>query len=113
MDFNQPSLTVIGSTEINKDNFLLKLLKNTDKVDYCSAPEAIALKLACNSFHALKVCFANEINNLSWGDKIDSSNVMKLFVKDKQLNISDAYLKPGLPLADLVSKGHLLCLRRL
>ncbi len=98
IDFNQPSLTVIGSTEINDDNFLLKLIKkNTDKVDYCSAPEAVTLKLACNSFHALKVCFANEINNLSWGDKIDSSKVMKMFVKDEQLNISDAYLKPGLP----------------
>lgn len=98
IDFNQPSLTVIGSTSINKDNFLIELInKNTHKVEYCSASEAITLKLACNSFHALKVCFANEINNLSWGDSIDSALVMKLFAEDDQLNISDAYLKPGLP----------------
>ena len=97
-DFNQPSLTVIGSTSLKKNNFLLELIKkNTDKIDFCTAPEAITLKLACNSFHALKVCFANEVNNLSWGDSIDSSLVMRLFAKDDQLNISDAYLKPGLP----------------
>tara|TARA_B100000035_G_C21036680_1_gene571399 strand:+ start:7750 stop:8877 length:1128 start_codon:yes stop_codon:yes gene_type:complete len=98
IDFNQPSLTVIGSTSVSKDNFLIELInKNTDKVEYCSASEAITLKLACNSFHALKVCFANEIDNLSWGNSIDSALVMKLFAKDDQLNISDAYLKPGLP----------------
>lgn len=98
IDFNQPSLTVIGSTIVNEGNFLVKLIKkNTNTIEYCSASEAITLKLACNSFHALKVCFANEVNNLLWGDSIDSSLVMKLFVKDEQLNISDAYLKPGLP----------------
>tara|TARA_B100000989_G_scaffold63402_2_gene43813 strand:+ start:725 stop:1852 length:1128 start_codon:yes stop_codon:yes gene_type:complete len=98
LDFNQPSLTVVGSTTINEDNFLLQLIKkNSDKVEFCSASEAVTLKLACNSFHALKVCFANEINNLSWGDDIDSSHVMEMFVKDVQLNISEAYLKPGLP----------------
>ena len=98
LDFNQPSLTIVGSTIVNDGNFLLELIKkNTDTIEYCSASEAITLKLACNSFHALKVCFANEVNNLLWGDSIDSSLVMKLFVKDEQLNISDAYLKPGLP----------------
>ena len=104
LDFNQPSLTVVGSTTINKENFLLQLIKkNTDKVEFCSASEAITLKLACNSFHALKVCFANEINNLSWGDEIDSSYVMEMFVKDIQLNISDAYLKPDYSLEALSS----------
>ena len=98
IDFNQPSLTIVGSTIVNDGNFLVELIKkNTDTIEYCSASEAITLKLACNSFHALKVCFANEVNNLLWGDSIDSSLVMKLFVKDEQLNISDAYLKPGLP----------------
>ena len=98
LDFNNPSLTVIGSTRVNDGNFLLQLIKkNTDTIEYCSSWEAITLKLACNSFHALKVCFANEVNNLLWGDDIDSSLVMKLFAKDDQLNISDAYLKPGLP----------------
>ena len=98
IDFNQPSLTIVGSTIVNDGNFLIELIKkNTDTIEYCSASEAITLRLAWNSFHALKVCFANEVNNLLWGDSIDSSLVMKLFVKDKQLNISDAYLKPGLP----------------
>ena len=97
-DFNDPSLTIVGSTILNDENFLIQLIKkNTSSIEFCSASEAIVLKLACNSFHALKVCFANEINNLLWGESIDSSLVMKLFAKDRQLNISDAYLKPGLP----------------
>jgi GDP-mannose 6-dehydrogenase len=53
------------------------------------------LKLACDSWHALKVCFANEIGALCQSDDIDSQAVMAAFVKDKLLNISPAYLKPG------------------
>jgi len=97
-DFNSPSLTVIGSDAVDTNNFLLKLIKkNAHDVQFCSAAEAITLKLACNSFHALKVCFANEINNLLWSKDIDPTLVMDLFAKDEVLNISKAYLKPGLP----------------
>lgn len=97
-DFNNPSLSIVGSDGFVEGNFLLSLIeKNGGEVDFCSPAEAITLKLACNSFHALKVCFANEIDNLCWGSSIDSSAVMRLLAKDRELNISDAYLQPGLP----------------
>jgi GDP-mannose 6-dehydrogenase len=51
------------------------------------------LKYTRNSFHA-KVAFANEIGSLvRFG--IDSHTVMNLFARDKKLNLSKAYLKPG------------------
>jgi GDP-mannose 6-dehydrogenase len=54
------------------------------------------LKLACNAFHALKVCFANEIGNLCRAEGVDGQRVMDVFVQDRKLNLSACYLKPGL-----------------
>lgn len=56
---------------------------------------AESVKYACNAFHALKVSFANELSRLNRMLDVDSRQVMDVFVQDRQLNISPAYLRPG------------------
>lgn len=64
-------------------------------------PQVVALrsaesvKYACNAFHALKVAFTNELSRLYRMLDVDSRQVMDVFVGDRQLNISPAYLRPG------------------
>jgi len=55
------------------------------------------LKAVCNAFHALKVAFANEVGSLCNAMSIDGHSLMAQFVKDTKLNISTAYMRPGLP----------------
>ncbi len=56
---------------------------------------AESVKYACNAFHALKVSFANELSRLYRLLDVDARQVMEVFVQDRQLNISPAYLRPG------------------
>jgi len=53
------------------------------------------IKYISNSWHAVKVAFANEIGTLAHELKVDTEAVMEMFVSDTKLNISSAYLKPG------------------
>ncbi len=53
------------------------------------------VKYACNAFHALKVCFANEIGDSCEALGADAQEVMRIFRLDDKLNVSPAYLRPG------------------
>lgn len=53
------------------------------------------VKYGSNAFHALKVCFANEMGTIANELGADGRKVMDLFCRDRVLNISPRYLQPG------------------
>jgi len=53
------------------------------------------VKYASNAFHALKVCFANEIGDVCAALGADAQEVMRVFRMDRKLNVSETYLRRG------------------
>jgi GDP-mannose 6-dehydrogenase len=95
-DFFNPPKTVLGTRDPRTARRLVRLWKPFKApVFVTSFKAAEILKYADNTFHALKVSFANEIGSLCKQFGIDSSEVMRIFVQDTKLNISPLYLKPG------------------
>lgn len=95
-DFRQPPKTVIGEIDRSSGGVVASLYNSI------SAPlirtdlrTAEMVKYVDNSWHALKIGFANEIGNLCDALEIDAQKVMDIFFEDRKLNISPAYLRPG------------------
>jgi GDP-mannose 6-dehydrogenase len=95
-DFNNPPFTLIGCDAQDAIEPLRKLYAHLKApVIVLGVKEAEMVKYTCNSFHALKVAFANEIGNLCKALGVDSYQVMEAFCRDTKLNLSPYYLKPG------------------
>jgi GDP-mannose 6-dehydrogenase len=96
-DFDDPSLIVLGTDDPASRNAIEPLFRH----DRCPAQHvstgiAEFFKLANNAFHSLKIGFANEVARVAHYQKIDGHQVLRLLCQDARLNISSAYLEPGL-----------------
>jgi len=95
-DFHAPPKTVIGELDEASGSQLAKLYgKLNAPLIRTDLETAEMVKYVDNSWHALKIGFANEIGNLCKAFSIDAHRVMNIFCQDKKLNISPAYLLPG------------------
>jgi GDP-mannose 6-dehydrogenase len=95
-DFYNPPFTVVGvqsdaAAEVVKN--LFSFLNAPFEVTTIRTAEMV--KYVCNVFHALKVCFGNEIGTIANKMGIDGHEVMRLFMIDTKQNISPMYLRPG------------------
>jgi GDP-mannose 6-dehydrogenase len=95
-DYNSPAKTVIGAFDEATAETVAALYRDLPGPMITTTVEIAELvKYVDNSWHALKVAFGNEIGLIAKTLGIDSQDVMDIFVQDKRLNISAAYLRPG------------------
>jgi GDP-mannose 6-dehydrogenase len=95
-DFRKPPLTLVGHNHAADASGTIALYQAIDApLVSTSVRVAEMIKYTSNTWHALKVCFANEIGTLCKRLEIDSHDVMDVFCRDEKLNLSPYYLKPG------------------
>ncbi|HEY9414369.1 MAG TPA: nucleotide sugar dehydrogenase [Pseudonocardia sp.] len=95
-DFRNPPKTVVGQIDDATGDAVLSLYTGLPG-DVFRVPIAVAemSKYVDNCFHGLKVAFGNEIGAIAHALDLDSWKVMDIFLADRKLNISPAYLRPG------------------
>ncbi len=95
-DFMEPSLLVIGGSSPAAVQQVASIYTGLPvQPSIVALRTAEMIKYACNAFHAVKISFANEIGALAGELGIDGAEVMDTLCRDRALNISSAYLKPG------------------
>ncbi|GAA4772239.1 nucleotide sugar dehydrogenase [Actinomycetospora chlora] len=95
-DFYAPPKTVVGELDPASGDAVMALYADLDAPEFrVEPPVAEMTKYVDNTFHGLKIGFANEIGALARELGVDSHDVMEIFLSDTKLNISPAYLRPG------------------
>jgi GDP-mannose 6-dehydrogenase len=94
-DFSNSNCIIGSECEDSPHISNLSIFPNFDTKQVVSIKAAEFIKYVNNSFHALKVCFANEVGSISKELGIANGELFDIFLSDSHLNISEAYLKPG------------------
>lgn len=95
-DFWTPPKTVVGAASPEIGQKIAPLYDRLPGPHFQTVVRvAEMVKYVDNSFHALKVAFANEIGQLCASEGVESQDVMNIFKSDTKLNIAPTYLRPG------------------
>ncbi len=95
-DFEHPAFTLVGSESAWATDVMRSVYAGIDAPFITTARRVAELmKYICNSYHALKVTFANEVGAICAELGVDGREVMDIFCRDAKLNVSRAYLRPG------------------
>jgi GDP-mannose 6-dehydrogenase len=95
-DFESPPFTLVGCEDPATVSLMQSLYSGVQApFIHTSIRTAEMVKYVANAFHALKICFANEIGDICERLGADPQEVMRIFLLDRKLNISEAYLRPG------------------
>jgi GDP-mannose 6-dehydrogenase len=96
-DYDRPPYTIVGANSPVAVESVRRLFGHLPCGFHATSVRAAeTVKYCSNNFHALKITFANETARLCEALGVDPFEVMDLVCKDTQLNISRAYLRPGL-----------------
>jgi len=113
-DFFHPPMIVLGSDNKRGLAALREMYRDIEApVFETQIGAAEIIKYINNSYHALKVAFANEIGRICKHLGIDAQEVMRIFCADKELNISSAYFQPGFAYGGSCLPKDLFALRTL
>ncbi len=95
-DYFDPPKVVVGTRNGRADPAMERLNANitapTFNVGY---REAELTKFVDNTWHAVKVAFANEVGRVCLDLGLSAKQVHKIFISDIKLNISSYYTRPG------------------
>ncbi|WP_427913594.1 nucleotide sugar dehydrogenase [Ramlibacter sp. MMS24-I3-19] len=97
-DFFHPPKIVVGTVG-GKSSEAMKEVYAGIEAPYFEIPlrDSEIIKFVDNTWHALKVAFANEVGRVCHGLGIDAMTVHQIFKVDTKLNISEYYTRPGAP----------------
>lgn len=97
-DYFEPPKIVIGTRDGSPNQHMTILNENIDAPTFhVGLKEAEITKFVDNTWHAVKVAYANEIGRVCLQQDISVSKVHEIFVSDTKLNISAYYTRPGTP----------------
>lgn len=95
-DFAHPAFTLVGCDDEETATLMRSVYAGVDApFVHTEVRTAEIVKYVSNTFHALKICFANEIGDTCAALGVDAQEVMRIFCLDDRLNISKVYFRPG------------------
>ena len=95
-DYFEPPKIVIGTKDAKPNAAMEALNANIDAPTFqVGYREAEFTKFVDNTWHAVKVAYANEIGRVCLQLGISAAQVHEIFVSDTKLNISPYYTRPG------------------